>query len=240
MLNGCRVAGLLSIYFVFFGMIWSCEEDVEPTISDPLVSIFFLNQGSLAEVNVIIDSLNEELVEYDSILTALEKSADLLADSLIILADSIAKGGDLKDDSVIVQNDLDTLNVYFVKIEQEDSAVNANQSLWSGIASTINSGSVRVSSIVNNKNGQSISYEDSSTLWYLPLDMQGDEVDVDIVIADQAYNLVLGYSRKTKADEKNKVFIETSDFEIISTDFNNPYFSCNGCVNSNTTIYVEF
>lgn len=231
---------ILVLYMGGFAAIWACEEDIDPTINDPSVSIFFLNKDSLDVVNLITDSLTIELEAYDSIILALEDSADLLVDSLVTLTDSIANGGDLKQDSTTVAENILKLNASLNIIEVEDSVVNASYKGWLSTATTINSGSVKIATIENNKNGQSISYEDSSTTWKLPLDMQADDIDVDITIADSVYNLVVSYSRTTAADEKNKVVIGTSDFNIISTDFKNPYLSCNGCEASKTTIYVEF
>ncbi len=231
---------LLILYIGVFAAIWACEEKVDPTVSDPTVGIFFLNKDSLDVVNFITDSLDEELGIYDSIIMTLGDSADLLVDSLITLTDSIANGGDLKEDSATVAENIVLLNLNLSVIEKEDSAVNVAYASWLSTASTINSGSVKVSSITNNKNGQRIAYEDSSTVWKLPLDMQADDVDLDIAIADSVYNLMIRYSRATAADEKNKVIISASDIEILGTDFNNPYLSCNGCEASQTTIYVEF
>lgn len=238
--RNAKTLRLLILYIGVFVAVLACEEDIEPTVSDPSVSIFFLNKDSLDAVNLITDSLNVELGKYDSIIMALEDSADLLVDSLITLTDSIANGGDLEQDSTTVAENIILLNENLEVIEQEDSVVNASYSGWVSTASTINSGSVKVSSIENNKNGLNISYEDSSTVWKLPLDMQADDIDVNIIIADSVYNLVMSYSRTTAADEKNKVVINSSDFKILSTDFRNPYLSCNGCEASKTTVYVEF
>lgn len=239
-LNRRKALRLVILYLGIFAGFMACEDDIEPTVSDPSVSIFFLNQDSLNKVSIIIDSLDDELADYDSIISSLEDSADLLVDSLIVLTDSIANGGDLKMDSAIVVHDLDTLNTYLTGVEKKDSTVNATRKGWAATSTTINSGSVKIFSIENLKNGQAVFYEDSSTTWKMPLDMQADDIDVDITIDDIIYNLKLSYSRTTTADEKNKVVIKTSDFSIISTDFNNPSLSCQDCDNSNTTIYVEF
>ncbi|WP_422362327.1 hypothetical protein [Reichenbachiella sp.] len=235
-----KILRLLILYLGVFAAVLACEEDVEPTVSDPSVSIFFLNKDSLDAVNLITDSLSIELEEYDSIIIALQDSADLLVDSLITLTDSLANGGDLKDDSTTVAKNIILLNESLDVIEKEDSVVNASYSGWVSTTSIITSGSVKISSIENKKNGLSITYEDSSTAWKLPLDMQADDVDVAITIADSVYNLEISYSRTTVADEKNKVVISASDFQILNTDFKNPYLSCNGCEASKTTIYVEF
>lgn len=237
--NG-KTLRLLILYMGIFAAVWACEEDIDPTVNDPSIGIFFLNKDSLDAVNLITDSLNVELDKYDSIISMLEDSADLLVDSLITLTDSLANGGDLKEDSATVAEIIIKLNVSLTTIEKEDSTVNASYTGWVSIETTINSGSVKISSIENTKNGQSIVYEDSSTVWNLPLDMQADDIDVNITIADQTYNLVLSYSRATAADEKYKVIISTADFEILSSDFDKSYLSCNGCDASKTTIYVEF
>lgn len=231
---------LVILYLGIFAGFMACEDDVEPTVSDPSVSIFFLNQDSLAKVTVITDSLGLEMEIYNDTISVLEDSADVLVDSLIVLTDTLANGGDFEDDSIFIANKIVELNVGLDLIEEEDSVVNAQYSKWISVAEVINSGSVKVFSIENLKNGLAVYYEDSSTTWKLPLDMQADDIDVDITIDEIIYNLKLSYSRTTTADEKNKVVIKTSDFSIISTDFNNPSLSCQDCDNSNTTIYVEF
>lgn len=235
-----KTLGVVVLYVASFLGFWACEDDPDPTINDPSVSIFFLNKDSLGQVNVIVDSLDAELDGFDTVITNLKTSADLLVDSLITLTDSIANGGDLKEDSATVRNDLDTLNVYLTGVEKEDSAANANRTEWSDVASTINSGSLLVTSIQNTKNGLLISYEDSSTSWRLPLDMQADDIDVNITIAKQVYKLGLAYSRSTTTDEKNKVIIRTADFGLLQTTFDSTNISCSNCEDVETTIYVEF
>ncbi|UXX78025.1 hypothetical protein N7E81_11715 [Reichenbachiella carrageenanivorans] len=232
--------GILLMYALAVVFFVACEEEVEPLISDPSVSIFFLNKDSLDQVNVIIDSLSEEQVKYDTVITNLETSADQLVDRLIVITDSIANGGDLDQEREQIIHDLDTLNLYLTGIEREDSVVNATKSGWNSTAATISSGFLKVTSIENTKKRRSIVYEESSSNWKLPLDMRANDVDLDIKIADRTYRLAVGYSRSTVTDEKNKVIIRTSDFEIISTTFNSASVTCGDCIDSQTTIYVEF
>ncbi|SMD37851.1 hypothetical protein SAMN04488029_3489 [Reichenbachiella faecimaris] len=237
--NG-RALRLLVLYTGVFAAIWACEEEVEPTVSDPSVSIFFLNKTKLDEVNLELEALDEELVGYDTTIENLEDDADILVDRLIDVLDSIAEGWDKSGDSTVIANNLEELNENLEILEYEDSVAKATRSIWADTASTISSGSLKISSIQNLKNGQAIAYEDSSTSWKLPLDMQADDIDVDIAISDAIYNLKLTYVRSTTANEKNKVVIKTSNFKITSTDFNNPSLSCDDCDNTKTTIYVEF
>lgn len=232
---------ILVLYMGVFAIIWACEEDIDPTVSDPSVSIFFLNQTKLEKVNLELEVLDEELIGYDTTIENLEDDADVLVDRLTDVLDSISNGFNLSDDSLAIVNELEVLYANLAILEQEDSVATATRSLWADTASTINSGSVKISSIQNNKNDLSIAYEDSSAVWKLPLDMQADRIDVDIAIeGDATYNLMLDYTRSITADEKNKVVISTSNFKIVSTDFNNPSLSCEDCDNANTTIYVEF
>lgn len=230
---------ILIVAILFLTALWACEED-EPTVRDPSVGMFFLNKDSLDQVNIIVDSLDAELTSFDAVITNLKSSANVLADSLITLTDSIAKGGNLELERNTVINDLDTLSLYIVGIEKEDSTVNVRRTEWAATATIINSGSVLISTIENIKNGQSVSYEDSSTTWRLPLDMNADNIEVNITIAQKVYKMSLSYTRSTTANEKNKVIIETSNFSIVATDFNNSSLSCTACADSETSIYVEF
>lgn len=239
-LLGRKSIGILLMYALAVFFFVACEEEDEPLVNDPSVSIFFLNKDSLDQVNVIIDSLSKEQVKYDTVIANLEASADLLVDSLIVIADSTANGGSLDTEREQVIHDLDTLNQYLTGKEQEDSVVNAAKSGWNATAATISSGSLKVSEIENNKKVLSVVYEDSSSSWKLPLDMRADDVDLNIKIADKVYQLAVGYSRATTTDEKNKVIIRTSDFEIISTTFDSASVTCGDCIDSQTTIYVEF
>ncbi|MEO9967751.1 MAG: hypothetical protein ABJF11_18290 [Reichenbachiella sp.] len=230
------VAGCL----VAMATLWACEEEQEPVARDPSVGIFFLNKDSLDQVSVIIDSLDTELEEFDELISSLEESANDLADSLITLTDLIADGSDLTEERDQVIHDLDTLNVYIDEKESEDSTISVRQSEWTSVSTVINSGEVLVTSIENNKNGQSVMYEDSSVSWNLPLDMQSNDVDVNIALGNEVYRLVVRYELSTLADEKNKVIIRTSDFEIEDTNFDNVSLSCSDCDDTETTIYVEF
>ncbi|MEO9804714.1 MAG: hypothetical protein ABJF04_15765 [Reichenbachiella sp.] len=231
---------ILFLYTLLFAGIWACEEQEEPTARDPLVSIFLLNKDSLDKVNIIEDSLDAELAAYDVVIANLKTDAASLADSLIVLTDSIANGGNLEAEKNQVINDLDTLNLYLTGVEKEDSTVNVRRAEWALTAATINSGSVHISAIENIKNGLSVFYEDSSTTWKLPLDMNEDGIDVNITIDEEIYNLELSYNRSTTANEKNRVTIGTSNFSIIKTDFNNSSVSCTNCEAAETTVYVEF
>ena len=62
--NG-KALKLLFLYTCVFTAIWACDDDVDPTVSDPSVSIFFLNQDSLDQITPITDALDLELVAYD-------------------------------------------------------------------------------------------------------------------------------------------------------------------------------
>lgn len=235
-----KTIGILVVYLIAAVTVWACQEEEEPTPRDPSVSIFFFNKDSLDQVSAIVDSLDAELVGYDTTIANLKSNADILADSLIAITDSIANGGSLEEERAQVINDLDTLNQYLSGIESEDSTVNVRQTEWTGVATTINSGLVFVDKIENIKNDLSVFFEDSSTTWNLPLDMNANDIDLNITIADEVYRLSMSYERFTIADEKNKVTVRTKNFEIITSDFDHSEVSCVNCEDSETTIYVEF
>jgi len=231
----------LVLYACVFAAIWACEEEDEPTVSDPSVSIFFLNQDSLDQITPITDALDLELAAYDEQISELNDQADATSDSLIKYTVLVNEGNEeLEADRSFYENQLTAINSELVLVEKDDSTANATRQEWKATVATINSGAVKISSIENFKNGQVIIYEDSSDSWKLPLDMQADDIDLNITIAEEEYNLAMTYKRTITSDEKNKVIIRTSDFKIISTDFNNPSLSCEDCEDIKTTIYVEF
>lgn len=231
-------SGVWAIFII--AVIWACEESREPIDRDPTISILFINKDSLDHVNLITDSLEEELLANDVELVELNGNSTNLADSLITLTDLIANGENLSEERDQVIHDLDTLETFIAASEEADSTLNVRYKEWLEVISKIEDGNVKVLSIENLKNNEKVFYEDSSTNWFLPLDMNADDIDVNINLDDIDYRYVLKYNRWTQIDEFGRVKIRTSGFEVVYSDFDSTYVSCVKCIDNQTYLYVEF
>lgn len=221
--------------------IVACQEDDSEVSNDPSVSMVLINVDSLTQVNVITDSLGEELVGYDTTLTNLSLLADDIGDSLLVLGDSINNG---RDDLIPIRDqlfeELETVRAVSDSLTEEATLVAVELNDWNTVITTIESGSVKIYSIENLDNSQSVYYEDSATVWKLPLDMNADGARLSLTLDDQAYGLEVAYSRLIDTDEKGRVVVRVQNISVISTDFSSAIANCNDCLDANTTIYVEF
>jgi hypothetical protein len=138
---------------------------------------------------------------------------------------------------------LDTLEVVRSlsdTLEAQAAIVLLDNVAWNDVSSTINSGNVLISLIKNTVNERSIEYSDSATVWGIPLDMNSKNSSLQLTIDKKEYDIAFSYTRTTDTDEKGRVVIHARDVLLINSDFDSTSVNCNNCLDTNTTVYVEF
>ena len=233
---------LLLIFFSGFSVVfWACQEDEERLLSEPRIQMFFINQDSLEDVQDTLVEVSDSLVVIDTLLTYYSDSASIVFDSLIQLGILIQEGQDeLQPRFDSLTDERERLTTEFEATEDLDSIMNESRKQWTEVESTINSGEVLVSSITNRVNSKRVEYEDSSTLWYLPVSMNEDEVFTSIELDGQFYDLDVSYERLITVNEFNNVIVETQNISITNDDFIRIEFDCQDCKGREATFIIYF
>ncbi len=200
---------------VIAGMWLACAEDNEVLRYDPTVKVRFVNADSLSKIN---DSLSVNLDSISKLvdsLSVLSDSIRVLSDSVDVLNDSIANGRTdyipTRDQLLTYETDLEQTKTGLD--EQNDSLKNVNQKMVA-VRNTIASGMVLVSGLTNASNGRSLSYQDSATVYNLPLSMTGQESSYVITIAGQNYELDVRYDLREVTNEKRRIVLIPENIEI--------------------------
>jgi len=230
---------------IFLGIsIYSCEncDDCGPLQKEPAVTLKFINQDSL---NLIQDSLfilATTIEEINISLLSINAELELYSDSLQTIDLAIAGGDDtiddLRDRLQLKSDSLQTTFTEFqnLRLEKEDET---NQ--LKTIESTINSGKIRVDSLISITN-ESMIYvgTDSLERFRFPLSVNLDSTVYGIIIAGETYNLALQYERNFNEDEKSRIEVVVSKIRIINHNFKEVINSCEVCISNETSITVFF
>ncbi|GAA0894819.1 hypothetical protein GCM10009122_45010 [Fulvivirga kasyanovii] len=166
----------------------SCEEN-EPEITgiEPFFRIKFINQDSISTLNDSIAIINAEL--------------EAIADSLVVI-DTLEN----RDEDADFSENKEALNAYKKLLNEDKTELNA-------IITLINSGKVQVTSVRAQNGIATLVYEDSLSLYRLPLNTNADFSRFIVTIDDQEYSLDAYYTREIREEERY-VVIKAYDFNI--------------------------
>lgn len=235
----------LSIVFsaVVLIVAFACQQDEEELYDEPNVRLTFYNMDSLVQVQ-------DTLAQVDTLLSINDDSLMFYSDSASVLLDSIGRLTVLileGDESLIpVRDEVDSIYqltlIHYDQFVTADSVLGVSESHWSTVANVIESGVILISSISNKKNGNAISYEDSTDVWQLPLSNSENDVSLSFEIDGQNYDLNVSYQRTTTVDEYNNVVIQAYDIDTISQTFDSLYIKCStlDCIDYETTFDIYF
>jgi hypothetical protein len=229
--------------FLMYIILIACQEDEENLLDEPKVKMILMNQDSLVQVNDTLQQISDSLSVLNDTLVYFRDSADVLQDTVLVLQDLIDAGqtqyqtahDQLKGQLIFFQTEYNQFNQY-------DSILSVSRTGWIGVASKITNGNALISSITNVQNGNSVYYEDSATLWRLPLSNNLDSVSLVLVIADESYDLDVTYQRDIMVDERNNVVFQASDIEVSSAKFDSVTWNCKNedCIDYETTARLYF
>ena len=234
---------LVALFLVLFGL-FACDE-IDPVVSEePQISLFLLNRDSLDQIQPILDALEIDLKNQDSVISDLETAESGWFVQLEQYNDSVDVQGrtDLEAKRQEAQYVWDSLSMLLQVEEYEDSVVNAAYKTWSATKRTIEDGTVNISKVENATTLEFIEFDssDSLDLWSLPLDMANAFSAYDITIANEVYRLEVMYDLETLVDENSRVVRQASNVNIVSSTFDFDSISCSDCLDYKTQIYVEF
>ncbi|UXP31128.1 hypothetical protein N6H18_12290 [Reichenbachiella agarivorans] len=227
--------------------VWACKEEEDYVQDDPSLDMVLYNVDSLVQVQYILDSLGDTLKIMDDTLKYYSDLASDLTDSILVLTVLIENG----DDSYVqirtdLSNQLISINLIYNEFYYEDSILDASYKEKTATKSTINKGSLKISSITNKVNGQVVYYEDSATVWPLPLDMNNDVSDLILEIGGKTYDIKLNYNRSIITNEYGEVLVKTYGFTEDQIEYSSGIDSIKlrcktlDCIDFESTLYIYF
>lgn len=221
----------------------SCSEDDEVFFNEPNIDVQFFNIDSLVKVD---DSLK---VITDSILV-LTDSLKIWNDSILVLNDTITNltiligqgQTDLEMNKNLFESYLTILSTNVVVYDKLDSTLDSHNTILSGTKSDIESGKIELSSIENIENGNVVFYEDSATLYSLPLSMTTDFSSYRLTIDNRTYELELDYKRVKEENDLSKIVVVAFDIAVKRHTFDSLKQNCNTtlCENDGVSLQVYF
>lgn len=229
----------LSIITILTVLVLSCDpcDDCTTVTFEPTAQMIFINADSVSS----IDSSLVAFAEIDSSLNSNIDSLTVLRDSLQIITDSIANGGNLGIEQLALQT--------LISARQSDSIMFANQnvgldsigSVLSSTRATINSGLLLIRKIKFPEINDSLIYtdEDSATFWNFPLSYEGAFSSYEITIDNEVFSIELEYENFTEIDEERNVLIRAQDIQVINHSFDS-LNSCETCVDGEATFTFYF
>ncbi|WP_109830737.1 hypothetical protein [Reichenbachiella versicolor] len=240
----------LASLFLISVLIWSCQEDQEYLEYDPSVLMKFINQDSIDALTGEGDTiyiLNDSIDSLTKLISQQNVFISDTSDNIFELGDSVEDERLTSEERAKVQAELDRnikagadLSDFKDSLDLVKDSLSNNLAFWNGVVNTMESGSVKIISIVNLAEEESpkVEYFDSLTVWPIPLSMNDEYVHLQLSIGDedvgviQQYTLEIEYSLSTQVDEKGIVTRVPDNIDIVSHDFkskiNNCQTSCNG------------
>ncbi len=178
-----QVKQLLSI-FILFLFIVSCDpcDDCDTVSYEPTVSLVFINQDSIAELDTLISINALKTDTLDSIIGTIDSEETFKIDSLNK-----------------VKSDLDSAN-----------------GVYNSIKSTINSGLLQLDRIEILGTGTEFTYEDSATVWSIPLSYDAEFNQYEVTIEGISDIIELSYENYQELDEERNVIIRARNIQVLS------------------------
>ncbi len=195
------------------------------TSREPTISLTFINLDSLNKLNDSFSVISIQNRSLDSALISLADTINKLNDRLAILTDLIANGGMFDAEKQLIESAISKFITEKVN-STEQKTINDSLKIVIGEAqSRINSGLVRVNEIQVVETGRSITYEDSSVIYALPLALDKSFVNYSINIAGKLNTLEVDYTIFEEVDVERNVLIRADNITIVTHSFD----SLNAC-----------
>ncbi|MFY0606913.1 MAG: hypothetical protein JXR10_09360 [Cyclobacteriaceae bacterium] len=239
-----------SLFIVFGWLILAsscdpCDDCGEPLSYDPTVQVKFINQDSANALNSLSSALNDSIDSTNSLITYYSDSIKVMQDSLEIIDTLVAAG---LSEYIPVQS---TFNERILEFETSVIAAQAIRILLDSIddeyqatLSTINNGSVQLQNVTLLENGAVAVFEDSMTLFSLPLLFENGltQTTFEITIDGNKYNLSFAYERSESIDEYRRARITAFNLDTVSHTFDSLTVSCatSQCISDETTVTAYF
>lgn len=192
-------------------------EDCEPAVVQPSIAALFINQDSLMTLNVQIDSLDSIIGLNQELLSETNAFINILVDSLTRLENGLDTGNtDLEDLVIRVEDQIDSSQTKTIEFDETIALLEEDVQDLGSIVTLIESGNILVSRMTNLDNQVVVNYEDSSTQWSFPVDLNVDLVRYEVVINENSYDVSIGYEREQDVNFRREVILRINNIEIIN------------------------
>ncbi|WP_144017342.1 hypothetical protein [Ekhidna lutea] len=233
---------LLSI-FILFLLIVSCDpcDDCNTVSFEPTVALVFINQDS-------IKNLNDSLAVFafnDSALSVHESALDTLRDRLEEVQNGLDTGNTSlqseKDKILKLIPERQSDSTFYATLNEDADSLTA---VFNATKATINSGLVELDQIEILGTSTIFTYEDSATVWSIPLSYNEEFNQYEITIEGISDIIEFDYENFQEVDDTRNVLIRAKNIQIIDFTENkidSILTNCNdNCVDGEATFTIYF
>lgn len=225
-------------------LYWSCLEEVEPYGNEPSVKVRFFNIDSLTKINSAIAEVDTLTKHLNAEKAALATSLSALDASLATLNQQITEGiTELIPERDAVQAQITEATDRRAAIDVEVAALASSKAPLAKAVTSINRGDILLSRII--ANGNEISFQDSATVFRLPLNMSTNSQVYYFDIAGKTDSLELRYDFVEEVTARS--YIRLIGVNLVATErysFDSVQVYCRSqpepCPSNETTVNVYF
>jgi len=225
------------------GLLSSCEESNPETVfvADASVAFSFINQRALSSVIEEVEIKTIENKKTQDSLDAINLRLKLLSDSLTKIQAEINAGNTALEAHlalVISKMSADTIERINYTIQLGDLVSQIN-----GLTrkkTIIESGKVKIDTVLILFGLTNISYKDSLTSYRFPLNIESEISSYLITLAATDFQLDLLHDNNIVVDARRRARVIPENFRTLSTSFDSIKFNCNPCNAGITTVICYF
>ncbi len=240
-MNSKRYFNILFFLLASIGL-WSCFGEVDPYQKEPAVKVRFFNIDSLTKLNTAIADIDTTTKYLNAEKTSLTTEISSLNAALTSLNAQIEEG----NNGLIAERDAIQLQITEKtgrnqEVNTELATLDTDKVALNRVKSIINSGRIYVSKIV--ANGNETVFEDSATVFSLPLNMNATSQVYYIEIGGKMDSLELTYAVSEQLTSRSYFRLIGNNIERTEKySFDSVQVFCNAlpdpCISTSTTINV--
>lgn len=208
---------------------------------EPTIDLMFINADSLSKLNdsLSINELNSGLLV--SLLADISDTLIFLNDSLDVVQDSIANGGDLASEETSILNAIEEFTLEQTTATANSELLDSLTTIMNDVVTVINTGKVPITVIEFIETGDTLLYLDSAINYTVPLSFDKSFVQYGITIDDFTYEIELDYTISEETDEERNVLIRAKNIQIIlPTNSFDSLQACETCTDGTASFILYF
>ncbi len=227
---------------VFVAAFASCDpcDDCTATAYEPTIELVFINADSLSQLNDSTDIVTASSTALTSSIAELSDTLTFLVDSLQNIEDSIANGGSLDAAKTSIENAITTFTEDRDTQTTERTELDSLNTVMNEIKTVINSGLLLVDEIQVIETGGSLTFEDSTTSYQVPLSYDQSFNGYSVTIGAEINTFEVDYATFQELDERRNVLIRASDIMITTHSFDSVDVCEENCFDKNATYTFYF
>ncbi|MFK7951341.1 MAG: hypothetical protein AB8B73_00740 [Ekhidna sp.] len=177
--------------------------------------MMFINADSLKQMNDSIDITETNSALFASLLVDLADTLRNLGDSLTIIQDSIANGGDLDNEQAYIENAISHFSNDQAAATENKTIQDSLTLVMNEVVTLLNTGRNPVSKIEFIETGDTLLYLDSAINYTLPLSFDQLFTTYGITIDNFTYEIEVDYTIEEEVDIERNVLLRAKDIQII-------------------------